>query len=109
MIKKKADPNYDDFFNQHRKPLTILPQLLIKGAIKKLVREVLDSRTHLILYGLLEKHNMFNIEPKGFPYSLQVALQMRKMHHMFLGKNRAGKHVNRSIDFIVEAIKAETE
>jgi len=52
---------------------------------------------------------MFNIEPKGFPYSLQVALQMRKMHHMFLGKNRAEKHVNRSFGFIVEAIKAETE
>ena len=42
MIKRKADPNYDDFFNQHpRKPLTIFPQLLIKGSIKKLVREVL--------------------------------------------------------------------
>merc|ERR1719373_1112331 len=52
---------------------------------------------------------MFHQQKRGFPYTIQVALQISEMHKKFVGKKLGERYIMRSLDAICRAIDAEKE
>merc|ERR1719373_1240121 len=52
---------------------------------------------------------MFHQQKRGFPYTIQVALQISEMHKKFVGEKLGERYIIRSLDAICRAIEAKKE